>query len=82
MTRRTLPPLEVGQAYEARDFEKFEYFRDALRAEGAILRLHLKNGTTIDLLASDSTVRPLLFALCDAFGTEGVRHLKERGWVD
>jgi hypothetical protein len=26
MPRKNLPPLEIGQAYLAADFEKFEYF--------------------------------------------------------
>ena len=53
MRPKNLPPLEVGQAYRAQDFESFEYVGAALTGSKAILRLHLKNKTTIDLPTSD-----------------------------
>lgn len=81
MSVKKLPVLEVGQAYEAADFERFEYSHSSLSGGPTILRLHLKNGTTIDLPASDDALRHLLVMLCEAFGSAAVEHLKMRGWV-
>ena len=36
--KKKLPPLEVGQAYEAADFESFEYSGAALTGSKAILQ--------------------------------------------
>ena len=47
----------------------------------AIHRLHLKNGTTIDLPTSDDELKRLLIMLCEAFGPVAVEHLKKRGWI-
>jgi hypothetical protein len=81
MKKRSLPPLQVGKAYEATDFERFDYFGSKLTGSKAILRLHLKNATTIDLPTSDDELRHLLVILCEAFGPTAVEHLKMRGWV-
>ena len=82
MPRRNLPPLEVGQVYVAADFERFEYAGSALTGSTAILRLHLKNGTTIDLPATDAAVKHLLVMLCDAFGAAAIDHLVDvRDWA-
>ena len=78
---KKLPPLEVGTAYEAADFEEFEYCGAMLTGSKAILRLHLKNETTIDLSASDDQLKVLLVNLIEAFGPAAVAHLKMRGWV-
>ena len=78
---KNLPPLEVGQAYRATDFERFEYSSARLTGSTAILRLHLKNGTTIDLPATDEELKALLVNLIEAFGPAAVAHLKMRGWV-
>jgi hypothetical protein len=80
-SRKNLPPLEVGKAYTALDFESFEYFGAMLTGSKAILRLHLKNGTTIDLPATDDELKHLLVMLCEAFGPDAVAHLKKRGWA-
>jgi hypothetical protein len=80
-SRKALPPLEVGRAYVAADFERFEYCGSMLTGSKAILRLHLKNGTTIDLPASDDELKRLLIVLCEAFGPVVVEHLKKRGWI-
>jgi hypothetical protein len=79
--RRNLPPLEVGTAYIAQDFEYFEYFGSKLTGSEAILRLHLKNSTTIDLPTNDDELQRLALVLCEAFGPGVIAHLKERGWV-
>lgn len=78
---KNLPPLEVGRAYEATDFERFEYFGSMLTGSKAILRLHLKNATTIDLPTSDDELKRLLLVLCEAFGPVAIEHLKKRGWI-
>ena len=78
---KNLPPLEVGQAYRATDFERFEYSSARLTGSTAILRLHLKSGTTIDLQASDNELRHLAAVLCIAFGPDVIDHLKKQGWV-
>ena len=79
--KRPLPPLATATNYEAVDFESYEYFGAALTGSKAILRLHLKNGTTIDLPANDDELKRLLLMLCEAFGPDAVAHLKTRGWV-
>jgi hypothetical protein len=82
MSRKPLPPLEVGQAYVAADFVRFEYFGAKLTGSAAILRLHLKNGTTIDLPASDEALKHLLVMLCDAFPPHAIEFLADvRGYV-
>jgi hypothetical protein len=81
MRSRNLPPLEVGHAYTAQDFEYFEYFGAALTEQTAILRLHLKNKTTIDIPASDDELRHLMQMLCDAFPAQAVELFRNRGWV-
>jgi hypothetical protein len=78
---KSLPPLEVGQAYRATDFERFEYSSAQLTGSKAILRLHLSNGTTIDLPANDDELRHLMAMLCDAFPGEAVELFRRRGWI-
>lgn len=82
MSRRNLPPLEVGTAYVAADFERFEFAKDVIHGSKAILRLHLKNGTTIDLPTDDDALKHLLRMLCDAYGPAAVEHLCDvRHWA-
>ncbi len=78
--RRNLPPLEVGTAYTAADFESFEYSGSALTGSKAILRLHLKNATTIDLPSTDEELQRLLGLLVEAFPSRAIEILKIRGW--
>jgi hypothetical protein len=78
---RNLPPLEVGTAYVATDFESFDYWSSTLTESKAILRLHLSNRTTIDLPSTDDELRRLLALLCDAFPPDAIAHMKGRGWV-
>ncbi len=59
MPRKKLPPLEVGQASVAADFDYFEYSGAALTGSTAILRLRLKNGTTIDPPATEEALKHL-----------------------
>jgi hypothetical protein len=81
MIPRNLPPLEVGTPYVAADFQEFEYVGSLLTGSTSILRLHLKNGTTIDLPASDDALRYLLTILCEAFPRVATAHVRERGWT-
>ena len=76
-----MPPLEVGPPYLAADFERFEYVGSMLTGSKAILRLHLKNGTIIDLPASDDELKRLAVMLSEAFGPHVISHLKSRGWI-
>jgi hypothetical protein len=43
MPQKNLPTLEVGQAYRAQEFERFEYAGSVLTGGKAVLRLHLSN---------------------------------------
>lgn len=79
--QKNLPPLQVETAYEAADFERCEYCGAMLTGSKAILRLHLKNGTTIDLPANDDELKRLTLVLCEAFGPAVIAHLKKRGWA-
>jgi hypothetical protein len=74
--RKPLPPLAIETNYEAADFDHFEYFGAKLTGSKAILRLHLKNGTTIDLPSSDDALKHLLVLLIEAFGPHLVKLLK------
>ena len=83
MSSKNLPPLEVGQAYVAADFQRFEYCSERLSPPGtaATLRLHLSNGTTIDLPASDADMAHLAVVLAEAFGPAVLEHMRMRGWT-
>jgi hypothetical protein len=80
-SRKPLPPLAIGTNYQATDFVSYEYFGAKLTGSKAILRLHLKNGSTIDLPSNDDQLKQLLVMLCDAFGPDAIAHLKSRKWV-
>jgi hypothetical protein len=81
MSAKNLPPLAIGTAYVAADFERFEYCRSILSGSKAILRLHLKSGTTIDLQASVNELRHLAAVLSIAFGPDVIDHLKKQRWM-
>jgi hypothetical protein len=81
MKPRNLPPLEAGTPYLAVDFVSFEYRGEALTGSEAILRLHLKNATTIDIPTSDDEMKRLARVLTDAFGPVVIEHLKTRRWI-
>jgi hypothetical protein len=79
---KPLPPLATETNYVAADFESFEYFGSTLRGGSkAILRLHLKNGTTIDLPSSDDALKFLLVNLIEAFGSHAIERLKALKWI-
>ena len=82
MPQKRLPPLAVGQAYVAEDVETFGYLGAKLTGSAPILRLHLKNATTIDLPTTNERLRQLMHVLCDAFPKAAVEHVVEmRGWA-
>jgi hypothetical protein len=64
---RNLPPLEVGTTYRASDFEYFEYMSSRLTGQAAILRLHLKNGTIVELPTTEAELRRLQTVLNAAY---------------
>lgn len=78
---KNLPPLEVGQAYRAQDFERFEYDHLFQGEQKAILRLHLKNATTIDIPTNDAELKRLMHVLISSFGEDAVAFLREMKWV-
>lgn len=78
--RKPLPPLATETNYTAADFQSFEFFGPGLFGEVATLRLHLKNGTTIDLPASGDALEYLRFVLCEAFPAATAAQVKMRGW--
>lgn len=73
--------LEVGSTYEAADFDYFEYAGSKLTGSKAILRLHMKNGTIIDLPTSDDNLKHLLATLVAAFGDHAIKVLKGHNWI-
>lgn len=85
MSLRNLPPLAAGTAYRVADFERFDLFPPMAGtgpfSEAAILRLHLKNGTRLDVPASDTQLQQLAVLFAEAYGPTVIEHLKERGWV-
>lgn len=81
MSLKNLPPLEVGQAYQAQEFRSFEYKGFAPNENKAILRLHLSNATTIDLPTTDEKLKDLLVMLVDAYGPVAIDHLRSRNWI-
>lgn len=81
MQSRNLPPLEAQTPYRATEFQSFEYFASKLTGSEAILRLHLKNSTTIDLPTTDAELMRLAMMLAEAFPAEMAAHVKARGWA-
>lgn len=84
MKLRNLPPLQVETAYLATDFQRFEYehhSRNHAHAGKSILRVHLKNGTTLDLPATDEQLKDLATSLAEAFGPTVIEFLKARSWI-
>ena len=85
MTRRNLPPLEVGTTYRAQDFQSLGFSAQRLHQQvtgedTAILRLHLANATILEIPVSDEALQHHLRLLMEAFPQEAVAHAKSRGW--
>ena len=83
MAKKNLPPLEVGKAYIAAEFDHFEYVSSKLVPSGqsAILRLHMRNGTTIDFPVRDSELRRFALVMASAFPKEIIDYFSSKGWV-
>lgn len=85
MTRRNLPPLEVGMVYRVPDFQGFEFSarvlqRDILGEDTAILRVHLANKTILEIPAIEDDLHHLLRILMEAYPEVAREHAKIRGW--
>ena len=85
MTRRNLPPLEVGTTYRATDFEGFDFAARSLNKsvtgeDTAILRLRLANATILEIPASDEDLLYLMRVLMEAHTNEAKAHAKTRQW--
>lgn len=83
MAKQALPPLKVGGAYLATEFERFDYVGAKLMPPGelALLRLHLKNGTTIDLPVRDEELLRLAHVLAEAFPQEIIGNFRAKNWI-
>lgn len=83
MAQKHLPPLETGKAYIAAEFDHFEYVGSRLTSPGqpALFRLHLKNGTTIDLPVRESELLRLAHVMANAFPTEIIDDFRQKNWV-
>ena len=86
MTRKNLPPLEVGAIYRVPDFQSFEYMAQSLQKavtgeDTAILRVHLLNATILEIPIQTEDLHFLLRTLIDAYGETAIAHLKQRKWV-
>lgn len=81
MSNREPLRLVAGLWYAAEDFERFEYLPPLQRGEVTILRLHMKNGCTLDLPASQDELARLAIVLTEAHGPKVIAHLRERGWI-
>lgn len=79
MTHKNLPPLEVGATYRVADFAKFEWWSGRLTGEAtATLRLHLKNGTILEIPATEEELQYLQHNLNEAFPKRAVEYAKTR----
>jgi hypothetical protein len=81
MSLKNLPPLATDTAYRAADFEYFEYSGAALTGSTAILRLHMKNSTTIDLPVSEESLKHLAAVLAAAFPEHVLQYFFSNGWA-
>jgi hypothetical protein len=82
LPQKLLPPLEVGTPYLVADYESVEFWAPRLTGQStAILRVHLKNGTTLDLPTSETDLQHLMAMLIEAYGTKAIEHLKSRRWI-
>ena len=73
--------LEAGLAYRAGDFESFEYSSKRLNGQETILRLHMKNGTILDLPATDDSLKYLAANLAAAFPEHVLQYFFANGWA-
>jgi hypothetical protein len=86
MTPRHLPPLQAGTVYRTREFEYFEFEARSLHKtltgeDTAILRLHLGNGTKLDIPVTDENLSHLMRNLIAAFPADAVAFVKSQPWA-
>jgi hypothetical protein len=82
MSKRKPLLLQADTVYFAADFVRFEYASGKLTGSKAILRLHLKNRTIIDLPVDEKNLTHLLTVLCDVLPEAAISRLVARGFVD
>jgi len=85
LSRRNLPPLQVGTTYRVSDFELLEFSAGSLwktvtGEDTAILRLHLANATILEMPISDDALRHHMRLLVSAYPTEAIEFLKTQPW--
>ena len=79
--RKPLPPLTIGTAYYASELVSFQYIGGPLTADNTpILRLDLKNETTLDLPTTSDELKRLMRALIAAFPQDALEFLKAQPW--
>ena len=79
--KKPLPPLEVGIAYRAQELVSFQYLGARLTTDNTpILRLDLKNETTLDLPTTDDESKRLMRALIAAFPQDALEFVKAQPW--
>ena len=79
--KKPLPPLEVGTAYRAQELVSFQYLGAPLTTDNTpILRLDLKNETTLDLPTTDDELKRLMRVLVVAFPQDVLEYLKQQPW--
>lgn len=81
MTQKKPLMLQVGCLYEAAEFDYFEFQKILSDESKAVLRLHMKNGTIVDLPCSVESLKHLLATLCGAYGDHAKQVLKQSGWL-
>jgi hypothetical protein len=87
MPRKRMPPLEVGCSYELSNFDYFDYTHAQVRGESgrgeprSVLRLHLQNGTTIELPLDARQRNHLARLMAEACVDVVIDHLKSRGLI-
>jgi hypothetical protein len=80
--RKALPLLLTETAYRAPELVSFQYIGAPLTTDNTpILRLDLKNGTTLDLPTTGEELQRLMRTLISAFGPQAIEHLRKLGWI-
>jgi hypothetical protein len=79
--RKPLPLLLTGTAYYASELVSIQYFGSVSGVDNTpILRLDLKNETTLDLPATDNELKILMKKLISAYPVEAQEFLKKQPW--
>lgn len=79
--KKPLPLLEVGCAYRAQVVVSFQYLAAGQTTDNIpILRLDLRNGTTLDLPSTDDELKRLMKVLMASFPVEALEFLRGQPW--